>query len=132
EKARRVKELAEERGIDLLRSFAYSDSINDLPLLELVGNPVAMNPDIPLVRIARRNGWQVIDLRVSRRRTLLGSAVGATAAAAAAAAGPAGVRGGPRRPRRQPRPAMESGSPSGAPAPDGDASSTGSRSPRPS
>jgi len=62
EKARRVKELAEERGIDLLRSFAYSDSINDLPLLELVGNPVAMNPDIPLVRIARRNGWQVIDL----------------------------------------------------------------------
>jgi HAD superfamily hydrolase (TIGR01490 family) len=101
EKARRVKELAEERGIDLLRSFAYSDSINDLPLLELVGNPVAMNPDIPLVRIARRNGWQVIDLRVSRRRTLLGSAVGATAAAAAAAGYGVGFAVGRTRARRR-------------------------------
>ncbi len=100
EKARRVQELAEERGIDLLRSFAYSDSINDLPLLELVGNPVAMNPDLHLVRVARRNGWQVIDLRVSRRRTLLGSAVGATAAAAAAAGYGVGYAVGRSRARR--------------------------------
>src|SRR6266498_2142700 len=66
EKARRVKELADERGIDLMRSYAYSDSINDLPLLEMVGNPVAMNPDLALLRIARQNGWQIIDLRVGR------------------------------------------------------------------
>src|SRR6266571_3991753 len=58
--------LAEEFGID---------SVIGLPLLELVGNPVAMNPDLSLLRAARRNGWQVIDLRVARRRTLLGSAV---------------------------------------------------------
>jgi HAD superfamily hydrolase (TIGR01490 family) len=103
EKARRVKELADERGIDLLRSYAYSDSMNDLPLLELVGNPVAMNPDYQLARIARQNGWQIIDLRVSRRRTLLGSAVGATAAAAAAAGYAAGFAVGRRRPRRRPR-----------------------------
>jgi HAD superfamily hydrolase (TIGR01490 family) len=101
EKARRVRELAEERGIDLLRSWAYSDSINDLPLLELVGNPVAMNPDLPLVRVARRNGWQVIDLRVSRRRTLVGSAVGATAAAAAAGGYAAGYAVGRARFRRR-------------------------------
>jgi len=102
EKARRVKELADERGIDLIRSYAYSDSINDLPLLELVGNPVAMNPDLPLVRVARQNGWQIIDLRVSRRRTLLGSAVGATAAAAAAAGYAAGFAVG-RSPSRRRR-----------------------------
>jgi len=101
EKARRVKELADERGIDLLRSFAYSDSINDLPLLELVGNPVAMNPDLALMRAARRNGWDVVDLRLSRRRTLLGSAVGATAAAAAAAGYSVGYAVGRSRARRR-------------------------------
>ncbi len=100
EKARRVKELADERGIDLLRSYAYSDSINDLPLLQLVGNPVAMNPDLALRRIARANAWQVIDLRVARRRTLLGSAVGGMAVAAAAAGYAAGYAAG-RAPRRR-------------------------------
>src|SRR2546422_935013 len=58
EKARRVVELASARGIDLARSFAYSDSVNDLPMLELVGTPVAMNPDRRLLWIARRHGWQ--------------------------------------------------------------------------
>jgi HAD superfamily hydrolase (TIGR01490 family) len=101
EKARRVRELADERRIDLMRSYAYSDSINDLPLLELVGNPVAMNPDLALLRTARQNGWQIIDLRVARRRTLVGSAVGATAAAAAAAGYAAGFAvGRASRPRR--------------------------------
>jgi HAD superfamily hydrolase (TIGR01490 family) len=100
EKARRVKELADERGIDLLRSYAFSDSINDLPLLQLVGNPVAMNPDRALKQIARTNGWQIIDLRVARRRTLVGSAVGATAAAAAAAGYAAGYAAG-RAPQRR-------------------------------
>src|SRR5919201_2424406 len=81
EKAARVREVALARGIDLDRSFGYSDSINDLPLLELVGHPVAMNPDRKLAQIARRGGWQILDFRVTRRRTLVGSAVGAGAAA---------------------------------------------------
>ncbi|HJP66213.1 MAG TPA: HAD-IB family hydrolase, partial [Actinomycetota bacterium] len=51
EKAARVEQLAKEREIDLARSFAYSDSINDLPMLELVGNPVAMNPDYRLASV---------------------------------------------------------------------------------
>jgi phosphoserine phosphatase len=84
EKARRVAELAARRGIDLDRSYAYSDSINDLPLLEMVGYPVAMNPDRKLAGVARRRGWVVQDFRVARRRTLVGSAVGAGAAAAGA------------------------------------------------
>src|SRR6266540_6738069 len=103
EKARRVAELADERGIDLVRCYAYSDSINDLPLLELVGNPVAMNPDRPLLRIARQRGWQVIDLRVARRRTLVGSAVGGVAAAAGAAGYAMGYAVGRAPQRRQHR-----------------------------
>jgi HAD superfamily hydrolase (TIGR01490 family) len=85
EKARRVQELASSRGIDLARSYAYSDSVNDLPMLELVGNPVAMNPDRRLAAIARKRGWQILDYRVARRRTLVASAAGAGAAAIGAA-----------------------------------------------
>jgi HAD superfamily hydrolase (TIGR01490 family) len=85
EKARRVQEVAAHRGIDLSRSFAYSDSINDLPLFELVGEPVAMNPDRKLASLARRRGWQILDFRVARRRTLVASAAGAGAAAVGAA-----------------------------------------------
>ncbi len=84
EKARRVRELAERQGIALARSYAYSDSVNDLPLLELVGFPVAMNPDRSLRSIARQRGWQRLDYRTARRRTLLASAAGGVAAAAGA------------------------------------------------
>jgi HAD superfamily hydrolase (TIGR01490 family) len=84
EKARRVRELADARGIDLARSYAYSDSVNDLPMLDLVGFPVAMNPDRTLRQIARQRGWQRLDYRTARRRTLLASAAGGVAAAAGA------------------------------------------------
>jgi HAD superfamily hydrolase (TIGR01490 family) len=84
EKARRVAELAMIRGIDLHRSFAYSDSMNDLPLLRLVGFPVAMNPDRELRQVARREGWQRLDFRTARRRTLVASWAGGVAAAAGA------------------------------------------------
>jgi len=100
EKAARVEKLAAERGIDLVRSFAYSDSVNDVPMLELVGHPVAMNPDHRLAVIARKRGWQIIDLRVARRRTLIASAAGAGAAAAAAAGYAAGYGVGRSRGRR--------------------------------
>lgn len=99
EKARRVKELAEERGIQLPRSFAYSDSVNDLPMLELVGNPVAMNPDFRLRQIASRHGWQIQDFRTARRRTLIASVAGVGAAAAATGGYAAGYVVGRRRGR---------------------------------
>ncbi|KAF1028913.1 MAG: putative phosphatase [Burkholderia plantarii] len=47
---------------DFPRSYFYSDSINDLPLLERVSDPVATNPDVPLREIAQARGWPVIDL----------------------------------------------------------------------
>jgi HAD superfamily hydrolase (TIGR01490 family) len=51
--------LAAERGLELADCHAYGDSIADLPLLELVGHPHAVNPDFRLGREARRRGWQV-------------------------------------------------------------------------
>ena len=81
EKARRVEEVAKAEGIDLAQSYAYSDSLNDLPLLELVGNPVATNPDRSLYALARRRGWPVLDFRTGRRRALIASAAGGGAVA---------------------------------------------------
>jgi HAD superfamily hydrolase (TIGR01490 family) len=46
-------------GLDLTRSFAYSDSITDLPMLEAVGHPVAVNPDRGLLREAEARGWEI-------------------------------------------------------------------------
>lgn len=48
---------------DLGRSWFYSDSVNDLPLLEAVSDPVAVDPDARLLAIARARGWPVISLR---------------------------------------------------------------------
>jgi HAD superfamily hydrolase (TIGR01490 family) len=101
EKARRVAELAAARGIDLPRSYAYSDSVNDIPFLEMVGNPVAMNPDRALRAVARRRGWQTLDFRTARRRTLVASAAGAGAAAAGAAGYAIGFAVGRTRPSRR-------------------------------
>jgi len=58
-KAEAIREMAVAEGIDLASSFAYSDSVTDLPMLELVGHPVAVNPDRELARIARDREWEV-------------------------------------------------------------------------
>ncbi len=59
QKAEAIREMAVAEGIDLASSYAYSDSITDLPMLELVGNPVAVNPDRELTRIAREREWEI-------------------------------------------------------------------------
>ena len=58
-KATALRELAEERGYDLSACWAYSDSVTDLPMLEAVGHPVAVNPDKALRRVAEERGWRV-------------------------------------------------------------------------
>jgi HAD superfamily hydrolase (TIGR01490 family) len=58
-KADAIRELAIEHGIDLDRSYAYSDSVTDTPMLETVGHPVAVNPDKELARLAREREWEV-------------------------------------------------------------------------
>ncbi|ATE52090.1 HAD-IB family hydrolase [Actinosynnema pretiosum subsp. pretiosum] len=59
-KAVMVKQLAAERGYDLERCHAYSDSVSDLPLLEAVGHPTAVNPDRGLRKAATQRGWPVL------------------------------------------------------------------------
>jgi HAD superfamily hydrolase (TIGR01490 family) len=54
-----AERLAAELGVDLGRSFFYTDSFSDLPMLERVGLPRVVNPDVRLKRMARRRGWQV-------------------------------------------------------------------------
>ncbi|MEV0846428.1 HAD-IB family hydrolase [Streptomyces sp. NPDC049954] len=60
-KAEAVKELAASEGYDLSRSFAYSDSATDLPMLEAVGHPAAVNPDRALRKEAVARDWPVLD-----------------------------------------------------------------------
>jgi HAD superfamily hydrolase (TIGR01490 family) len=71
-KAAAVVALAERYDIDLAESYAYSDSINDLPLMELVGHAIAVNPDTDLKRAARTMGWPVYELRTRRPLLLFG------------------------------------------------------------
>ncbi|MDX6438713.1 MAG: hypothetical protein QOF45_1296 [Gaiellaceae bacterium] len=60
-KAAAIHELAEQEGFDLAASTAYSDSHTDLPFLEAVGNPVVVNPDRELRRIAEDRGWPMLE-----------------------------------------------------------------------
>jgi HAD superfamily hydrolase (TIGR01490 family) len=87
-KADAIRDLALEHGLDLARSFAYSDSANDLPMLSLVGHPCAINPDRRLSAYADEQDWQVRDFRTGRRAARLGllGAGGAGAALGAVAA----------------------------------------------
>jgi phosphoserine phosphatase len=84
-KAEAIREVAAERGIDLARSYAYSDSESDLPMLRAVGHPVAVNPDPPLERLAREEGWQIIRFDKLARRLKVAAALAAFALAASGA-----------------------------------------------
>ena len=68
-KAEAIMGLAEAERLDLAASYAYSDSLNDLPMMRLVGHPCAINPDAKLRRYARRVGWPTEDFREHRFRT---------------------------------------------------------------
>jgi HAD superfamily hydrolase (TIGR01490 family) len=87
-KADAVRELAVAEGIDLSRSTAYSDSHTDLPFLEAVGRPVAVNPDRELRRIARERGWPMLTfsdpLYPAARRRLRPALIGVPLALGAA------------------------------------------------
>ena len=86
-------DLAEREDIDLAASFAYSDSESDLPMLQVVGHAVAVNPDRELLAVARREGWGVLRFDRLGRRLKLSLAL--AGAAAAGGAGSARWWGGP-------------------------------------
>jgi HAD superfamily hydrolase (TIGR01490 family) len=88
-KATAIEELARREHLDLSKSFAYSDSASDLPMLRAVGHPVAVNPDAALLRIAREEGWDV--LRFERLGRRLKAAVGLAAAGVTGGVGSAAL-----------------------------------------
>jgi HAD superfamily hydrolase (TIGR01490 family) len=93
-KAAAVRDLAAREGLDLAKCSAYSDSINDLPLLSLVGRPVAVNPDSALRAEAKARGWEIRDFRTGRKAARIGipTALAVGAAAGSVAAGVAARR----------------------------------------
>ncbi len=72
-KVEAMRRFADDHGIDLGVSYAYSDSASDLPMLRAVGNPVVVNPDEELTRIARDEAWRVMRFeKLGRRLALAG------------------------------------------------------------
>ena len=91
-----MERFAADHGIDLSASWAYSDSASDLPMLRAVGNPVVVNPDAELTRIARAEGWRVMRFeKLGRRIAVAGATL--TAGAIGGGALMARRRGYPRR-----------------------------------
>jgi HAD superfamily hydrolase (TIGR01490 family) len=85
-KAVAIEALAAREGLDLSRCSAYSDSYNDLPMLRLVGDPCAINPDAKLRDHARREGWRVRDYRTGRKAARAGLVLAALAGAVSGSA----------------------------------------------
>lgn len=63
-----ARELAAREGFDLSSSYFYTDSITDLPLLERVGHPRIVRPDVPLRRLAHRRGWPIVWPKLGKNR----------------------------------------------------------------
>lgn len=60
-KAVAIRQMAERDGLDLMECYAYSDSATDLPMLEAVGHPVAVNPDNDLRQVAESRDWLIVE-----------------------------------------------------------------------
>jgi HAD superfamily hydrolase (TIGR01490 family) len=100
-KATAIRSLAERNGYRLEECYAYSDSVTDVPMLEAVGHPYAVNPDKALRRVAAARGWPVLDFNrpvslhsrfpsaAAARAAALGAGPRARAAAAEIGTGPA-------------------------------------------
>lgn len=95
-KVEAMQAFAARHEIDLEASYAYSDSLSDLPMLRAVGNPVAVNPDPPLAEIARQEDWQTLRFERLGRRLV---AISVTLLATVAGFGASRVAG-----RRKPPP----------------------------
>ena len=79
-KVEAMRGFADEHDIELEESWAYSDSVSDLPMLRAVGNPVAVNPDPELAEVAKREGWRIMRFeKLGRRLTIAGATIVAAA-----------------------------------------------------
>ena len=93
-KVEAIEKLAADRGYDLERCYAYSDSVSDLPMMEAVGHPVAVNPDSDLDSVAHERGWPVVIFARKTKRAVAASGFGTLSVAAAVLAYALGRRHG--------------------------------------
>lgn len=70
-KARAGRKFAKENDIDLSKSFFYTDSFDDYPLLEIVGKPIATNPDNRLSQLAFENDWKILRFKENTKKPLV-------------------------------------------------------------
>ena len=91
-----IEEFARWDGLDLAQCYAYSDSASDLPMLEAVGHPVAVNPDSRLARHARSNGWPIVYFSQRTKSVIRRSVTAAGATAIAGVSFAAGTKFGRR------------------------------------
>jgi HAD superfamily hydrolase (TIGR01490 family) len=93
-KVEAIEKIAADLGYDLERSYAYSDSISDLPMMEAVGHPVAVNPDSELDAISHERGWPVVIFARKTKRAVAVTAMGTVGATGVALAYALGRRHG--------------------------------------
>ncbi len=95
-KADAIVRMAEKQNYDLALCYSYSDSASDLPMLEVVGHPVAVNPDKALEAVARARGWPIVEFSRTARRVVRTTTASAGAVGLAAATYALGRRHGRR------------------------------------
>jgi HAD superfamily hydrolase (TIGR01490 family) len=95
-KAIAIRKIADKHGYDLARSYAYTDSASDLPMLDIVGHPVAVNPDRALETIALHRGWPIVEFSRTRKKVVKRTTATAGATLVAATAYGIGRRTGRR------------------------------------
>lgn len=95
-KAEAISLLAAERNIDLANSWSYSDSMSDIPMMEIVGHAVAVNPDSELAQLSRERGWPVVVFAQRSKMVIRRSSTATFAAAAIIAAYMLGIQRGRR------------------------------------
>ncbi len=100
-KAIAIRKLADEMDYDLRLSYAYTDSAGDLPMLDIVGHPVAVNPDRALETIAYHRGWAIVEFSRTRKKVMKRTTAAVGAAGVAAAAFAVGMGAGRRAAARQ-------------------------------
>jgi len=96
-KALAIERIAAERGYDLAQSYAYTDSAGDLPMLDAVGHPVAVNPDRALEAIAFHRGWPIVEFSRRRKKVVKRTTAAALGLGVAATAYGVGLSQGRRR-----------------------------------
>ncbi|MPZ71823.1 MAG: HAD-IB family hydrolase [Nitriliruptorales bacterium] len=90
-KAEHIRKLAAEKGYDLAHCYSYSDSASDLPMMQIVGHPVAVNPDRAMESVAHRRGWPIVEFNRQAKQVAKLSAAAAFTVGGAAGGWAAGV-----------------------------------------